>query len=40
MINLKNLEFADFSLVICYNICKGFNKMKSFSLQIIEEFYK
>ena len=40
LINAKILDFTDFSTDIWYNICKGFNKMESFSLQIFEEFHE
>ena len=34
LIDARTLDFTDFSPDIWYNICKGFNKIESFSLQI------
>ena len=40
LIDAGTLDFTDFFPDIWYNICKGFNKIESFSLQIFEEFHK
>lgn len=37
---INSFDFTNFSSVFCYNSCKSFGKMKSFSLQVFDKFHR